>query len=323
MINPTELPKVKKRLYIISGCVVAVIALLIGAGFYMLDYSLKPENTGRDLEGSFRYMYKEYPGLENWVDSLKQAEALKDTFIVASDGARLHAYYIPAAVPTAKTSVIVHGYTDNAIRMLMIGYLYNHDLGYNVLLPDLRNAGLSDGDHFQMGWLDRLDVLQWMDVANQIYGDSTRMVVHGISMGAATTMMVSGEKQQPYVKCFVEDCGYTDVWDEFAYKLKEDFGLPSFPLMNVTSALSKLKYGWSFKEASALKQVEKSTLPMFFIHGDADTYVPTYMVNALYDAKTVGDKERWIVPGAIHAMSYRDNVEEYTRKVKKFTEEFI
>lgn len=314
----------KKRIYIIGGGVIfALIILLSGAGFYMLDYSLKPENEGRDLEGSFRYMYKEYPGLEAWVDSLQQVGALKDTFILAPDEARLHAYYIQAPRPTAKTAVIVHGYTDNAIRMFMIGHLYNHDLGYNVLLPDLRNAGLSDGDHFQMGWLDRFDVLQWMDIANRIYGDSTRMVVHGISMGAATTMMVSGEKQAPYVKCFVEDCGYTDVWDEFAHKLKSGFGLPSFPLMNVTNALCKVKYGWSFREASALNQVKKSTLPMFFIHGDADTYVPTEMVNQLFDAKTEGEKERWIVPGAIHAMSYRDNTEEYTRKVKDFTDKYI
>lgn len=66
-----------------------------------------------------------------------------------------------------------------------------------------------------MGWLDRKDVTQWMEVANRIYGDSTSMVVHGISMGAATTMMVSGEPQPDYVKCFVEDCGYTSVWDQF------------------------------------------------------------------------------------------------------------
>lgn len=315
--------KIKKLIYIIFGCLVIATTLLIGAGYYMLDYSLKPENDNRDIEGSLRYMYKEYPKLEHWVDSLKQVAALKDTFVLASDGARIHAYCIQAAVPTAKTAVIVHGYTDNAIRMLMIGYLYNHDLGYNVLLPDLRNSGLSEGDHFQMGWHDRWDVLQWMDVANQIHGDSARMVVHGISMGAATTMMVSGETQPPYVKCFVEDCGYTDVWNEFAFKLKSGFGLPAFPLINAANVLCKIKYNWSFKEASALEQVKKSTLPIFFIHGDADTYVPTYMVNSLFDAKTKGEKERWIVPGAIHAMSYRDNAEEYTRRVKNFTERYI
>ena len=135
-----------------------------------------------------------------------------------------------------------------------------------------------------MGWKDRIDVLQWMNIANEIFGDSTQMVVHGISMGGVTTMMVSGEKQQPYVKCFVEDCGYTSVWDEFSHELKASFHLPPFPLMYTTSWLCEKKYGWNFKEASSLKQVAKSQLPMLFIHGDKDTYVPTWMVYSLYEA---------------------------------------
>lgn len=314
--------RTKKKAFLFAGILLGILVILVGAGFYMLSFSLKPGSEGKDIEGSYRYMFKEYPTLEAWVDSLQQTKALKDTFIVAPDGARLHAYYVPAARPTSQTAVIVHGYTDNAVRMLMIGQMYNQKMGYNILLPDLRNSGLSDGDHYQMGWLDRFDVLQWMDVAHHIYGDSTKMVVHGISMGAATTMMVSGEKQPAYVKCFVEDCGYTTVWDEFASKLKSDFSLPSFPLMNVSDLLCKWKYGWSFQEASALKQVAKCDLPMFFIHGDADTYVPTSMVYPLFEAKK-GEKELWVVPDAIHAMSYRDNSEEYTRKVNAFVDKYI
>ena len=99
-----------------------------------------------------------------------------------------------------------------------------------------------------MGWLDRKDVTQWMEVANRIYGDSTSMVVHGISMGAATTMMVSGEPQPDYVKCFVEDCGYTSVWDQFSKELKEQFDLPQFPLMYTADWLCQLEYGWGSKK---------------------------------------------------------------------------
>ena len=115
-------------------------------------------------------------------------------------------------------------------------------------------------------------------------------------MGAATTMMVAGESQRPYVKCFVEDCGYTSVWDEFSNELKTSFGLPAFPLMHTASWLCDLKYGWNFREASALAQVAKCELPMLFIHGDADDYVPTWMVYPLYEAKP-GEKELWLVPG--------------------------
>lgn len=312
-----------KKLIIGTGIVlVLLIAILFGASQYMLDYSLRPENRGRDLEGSWQYMFKTYPYLKPWVDSLQQAEALKDTFIYSPDHVKLHAYYVASARPTAKTAVIVHGYTDNAIRMMMIGYLYNKRLDFNILLPDLRDTGLSDGDAIQMGWLDRKDVMQWMGVANEIYGDTTRMVIHGISMGAATTMMVAGEPQPGYVKCFVEDCGYTSAWDQFSKELKEQFGLPQFPLMYTASWLCRLEYGWGFKEASALKQVAKCQLPMFFIHGDKDDYVPTWMVYKLYEAKPE-PKELWVVPGADHAHSYLFNTEEYTEKVKAFVDKYI
>lgn len=303
---------------------VIVIAVFTGASFYMLGYSLTPKhNKGKDLAASYTYMFKEYPYLKPWVDSLKQVGALRDTFIVNPHGIKLHANYVKASTPTDKTAVIVHGYTDNSIRMLMIGYLYSRNLKYNILLPDLQDNGLSEGKAIQMGWKDRLDVLQWMDVANQLYGGHTQMVVHGISMGAATTMMLSGEMQASYVKCFVEDCGYTSVWDEFKQELKEQYGLPAFPLLYMTNTLCSVKYGWSFMEASALKQVAKCHLPMLFIHGDADTYVPTRMVYPLYSAKP-DPKEIWIVRGGVeHAISYKTHPGEYTKRVNEFTRKYI
>ena len=76
--------------------------------------------------------------------------------------------------------------------------------------------------------------------------------------------------------------------------------------MHTASWLCDLNYGWNFREASALAQVAKCELPMLFIHGDADDYVPTWMVYPLYEAKP-GEKELWLVPGAGHAYSYRDN----------------
>lgn len=313
----------RKKMIIGTSCIfVLLIIVLLGGSQYMLNYSLRPKNRGKNLESSWQYMFKTYPYLKPWIDSLKQNQALKDTFIYSPDHVKLHAYYVASSRPTAKTAVIVHGYTDNAIRMMMIGYLYNKKLDFNILLPDLRDTGLSGGNAIQMGWLDRKDVTQWMEVANRIYGDSTSMVVHGISMGAATTMMVSGEPQPDYVKCFVEDCGYTSVWDQFSKELKEQFGLPQFPLMYTADWLCQLEYGWGFKEASALKQVARCHLPMFFIHGDKDDYVPTWMVYKLYEAKPQ-PKALWIVPEADHAHSYLFNTEEYTQKVKAFVDKYI
>ena len=313
----------KKRIAIGTGIFLLVlVGLLAGGSIYMINFSLRPENRGKDMEGSFTFMREKYPQIIPWVDSLQNHHALRDTFIISPDGIRMHAFYARAMKPTSHTAIIVHGYTDNAIRMFHIGYLYNHSLNYNILLPDLRYTGLSEGDAIQMGWLDRKDVMQWIDIAPALFGDSLQAVVHGISMGAATTMMVSGEPQRPFVRCFVEDCGYTSVWDEFSFQLKDMFGLPEFPLMYTTGWLCNAKYGWNFREASSLEQVRKCSLPMLFIHGDADTYVPTWMVYPLYEAKSE-PKELWIVPGATHAMSYRDYPQEYTERVKKFVGKYI
>ena len=280
--------KRKKMIIGTSSIFVLLIIVLLGGSQYMLNYSLRPENRGKNLESSWQYMFKTYPYLKPWIDSLKQNQALKDTFIYSPDHVKLHAYYVASSRPTAKTAVIVHGYTDNAIRMMMIGYLYNKKLDFNILLPDLRNTGLSGGNAIQMGWLDRKDVTP----------------------------------QPDYVKCFVEDCGYTSVWDQFSKELKEQFGLPQFPLMYTADWLCQLEYGWGFKEASALKQVARCHLPMFFIHGDKDDYVPTWMVYKLYEAKPQ-PKALWIVPEADHAHSYLFNTEEYTQKVKAFVDKYI
>lgn len=161
-----------------------------------------------------------------------------------------------------------------------------------------------------------------MGIANRMFGGNTQMVVHGISMGAATTMCVSGEKLPTYVKCFVEDCGYTSVWDEFDHELHQQFNLPKFPLLNTASTICRLRYGWSFGEASPIKQVAKCKLPMLFIHGDNDDFVPSAMLRPLYEAKK-GDKDIYVAKGSKHARAFRDHPDEYIKRVTQFVSRYI
>ena len=183
-----------------------------------------------------------------------------------------------------------------------------------MVIPDLHAHGLSDGDMIQMGWLDRKDAFIWLTIFQ-----ADTMVVHGVSMGAATAMMMSAMEFPKAIKDirFIEDCGYTSVWDEFAGELKNQFGLPEFPLMYSTSLLCKLRYGWNFGEASAIEEVSRSPYPMLFIHGSDDTFVPTEMVYRLYDAKA-SKKDLWITEGAEHAQSYAKHRDEYVKRVKMF-----
>ena len=278
----------------------------------MLDYSLSPDPERTDTAQCFREQFKTYPETQPWIDSLRKSGALRDTFVTMPTGEKHHALFIRKG--GSKTAMVLHGWRNCSIDFLWLARIYEKELDYNVVMPDLHAHGLSEGDVIQMGWLDRKDALQWLSVFQ-----TDTMVVHGVSMGAATTMMLSGEKLPKSIKeiRFVEDCGYTSAWDEFAVQLKEQFGLPEFPLMYSTSLLCKIRNGWSFGEASAIDQIRKCKYPMLFIHGGSDTFVPTEMVNRLYEAKP-GKKDMWIAEGAGHAESYLRHREEYVEHVKRF-----
>lgn len=311
-----------------AAAIMAAVAIgLYAASNYMLNFSiLYPKDKRGTAETWRERMKNECPWTAQWQDSIYSHHCVKDTFVTMPSGYKAHAIYIYAPKPTRNTAVVVHGYTVRAEGMLHIAYLYNHDMGWNVLLPDLYAHGRSEGDNIRMGWKDRWDVIRWAKIANAIFCKgqpfkSTNEVIHGISMGAATTMAVAGEHTPDYVRWFVEDCGYTGVWQQFETQLKEQFGLPAFPLMYTTSLLCRQRYGWSFDEAQQIKQVERSTKPMLFIHGDADTYVPYSMLRPLYEAKRHGRKAIFIAKGSAHAMAYRDHHKEYTEKVKAFVGE--
>ena len=303
----------KKSLLSIVTVVVLFLVITIGTSFYMLSYALSPDGGKADVDSCYNQLFERYPDTKPWVDSLNRVGALRDTFVVMPTGERHHALYVHHG--SQKTAFIIHGWRDSAVKYLFLARLYEHVLGgYNVVLPDLHAHGLSEGDMIQMGWLDRKDVLHWLTIFQ-----TDTMVVHGVSMGGATTMMLSAEEMPKGIKDlrFVDDCGYTSAWDEFASELKNQFGLPPFPLMYTTSLLCKMRYGWSFSEASAIDAVRQSPYPMLFIHGDEDTFVPTEMVYRLYQAKP-SNKKLWIAPGAEHASSYLTHPDEYIRQLSDF-----
>lgn len=317
-------PSLRKALYISVGIIIIILAALTAASFYMLRFSLAPDPNRRDTDSTYNILYSRFPDMKPWMDSIRAGGHLRDTFVVSPAGERQHAYYLACDDACGKTAVLVHGYKDSAIKFFYFGRMYNRDLHYNVLMPDLHAHGLSDGNDIQMGWKDADEVLNWIKVAEEIFRDDnyrTAMIVHGVSMGAATTMNVSGKDLPEYVNAFVEDCGYTSVWDEFSMQLKEMFGLPAFPLMHSTSLLCNMKYGWNFKEASPLISVSRCTRPMLFIHGDADDFVPFSMMQPLYDAKPE-PKEFWVAPGSAHANAYRGHPEEYTAVVRQFLDKW-
>lgn len=302
--------------------VVALTAILLNScvvGRIMTKRALSPAVHGvADIERTRHKADSLLPGSTEWYDNLKAKGIMRDTFIVGYNNYRVHAVYAPAANPEKAngTAIIIHGYGDNHLVFLYLGRMYREELNYNILMPDLQFHGYSEGSSIQMGWLDRYDILNWINVAYGIYPNDF-MVLHGVSMGAATVMFTSGEPLPDYVRCFVEDCGYNSVRGQFTKNLKDIGPIPA-DVLNSASIVTHSKYGWYFSEADCSKALAKCKKPMLFIHGDADDFVPFSDLQKNYNAKTHGYKEMWVAEGAVHANSYARYPEEYTHRVSNF-----
>lgn len=213
--------------------------------------------------------------------------------------------------------ILCHGYMGRAEEMADFAHRL-YEQGYQILMPDARGHGKSEGDYIGMGWPDRRDIVRWAEYL--VWKErAEKIALLGISMGGAAVMMASGEELPGQVRAVVEDCGYTSAWDEFHYQLKMLYHLPAFPLLYVTDLLTRIKAGFGLKEASAMKQVAKCRIPMLFIHGECDTMVPYWMLKPLYEAASC-PKECLVVENAGHGESREVQPEEYWKRVFAFLE---
>lgn len=242
--------------------------------------------------------------------------------IESGDGLTLVGTYLAAEKRQHKWVILVHGYHSSKELMLAaMGERYQQQ-GYHVLAIDQRAHGESEGKYIGMGWLERKDLLQWIQWVTERDGKA-RIALHGISMGGATVMMAAGEADlSDQVKVVVEDCGYTSAWDIFSYQLQSQFHLPPVPVLSVCEPIAQLRTGVRLHQASALEQVKKAKLPILFIHGTADTFVPVAMVDSLYEAAS-GKKEKLLVEGGTHALSRQADPDLYYGTVFRFLQEHI
>lgn len=323
IVKTATKPHGHKALIIILIVVAVLLTAYIVACNLLVDYALKPhtrstENTPED-SAMYAAMLEQLG--DSYAESVARTEqwsaetAAEAVSTVSDDGLRLAGTVYRQEDASHLWAKCVHGYNSRGADMAGFARQY-HERGYNVLTPDLRAHGNSEGDYITMGWPDRLDMLKWINMILAEDADAV-IVLHGISMGGATVMMTSGEALPENVIAIIDDCGYTSVWDIFAGQMKERFRLPAFPLLNGAGLMSRIRAGYGFREASALEQVKKSVTPIFFIHGDADDFVPTRMVYELYGAATC-EKELLVVEGAGHGMSANVAPEEYWTRVFEF-----
>lgn len=245
----------------------------------------------------------------------------EDVYQTAFDGLKLHAAYFPAINENSSKKRIVicfHGYTSQGLKDFIGLTDYYFKNGYAMLHPDARAHGDSEGKYIGFGCLDRKDALGWVNWVIEKCGEDVEIILHGISMGGATVLMASGLELPPQVKGIVSDCAFTSPKEVFTHVLKTMYHIPSFPIMQGAEIMNKKLAGYGMDECNAKREVAKAKVPILFIHGSKDTFVPVRMCHEIYDC-CASSKKKLIIEGAAHAESYFKNMPEYEKALDEFT----
>jgi len=240
------------------------------------------------------------------------------------DGFTLRGYFLPAAKPSDKLVVCAHGYSYNGPDQFGALLPFYHDeLNYNILLPDQRTHGRSDGKYIGFGALEWRDFFDWTAAFVQRLGPETQVVLHGISMGGATVMNCNAHNPPDYIKCIVEDCGYTNGYEMMSLVAIRDLHV-HFPPMRwmLLFWFRVLQHCSLRRDCDPYGQAAQFKLPTLFIHGAADRFVPAEMGRRCYEAATV-PKDVLLVEGAGHSMSYFLAKEAYEEKLRAWLERWM
>lgn len=259
------------------------------------------------------------PDDEQWLKNSNK----KDVYITSRDGLFLHGILLENdKIKTDKWVIAVHGYDGRADYMTGYGRKFL-EMGYNVLMPDLRGFGLSEGKEIAMGQLEKYDIISWINKLIDEYS-AGKIVLFGISMGAATVMLTAGESLPENVKCVIEDAGYSSVREEFEHNIRKIVHIPPYPTLWIIDIITSFRRKWSvLRDADCVRAVIKSKLPILFIHGSCDDFVPFEMHDKLYEASGSEIKDKLVVYGARHIESVVVDPELYWGKITEFLDRVL
>ena len=291
----------------------AVVGFFCKFAIFRTKERKKPEKEHIETEFERMYMPRIRAGIKWFKEQSPERLWLK-----SRDGLKLAADYLPAENAVG-TIIVVHGYrSNNCLDFSCVFELY-HSWNYNILAVHDRAHGDSEGKYIGFGILDRYDVLSWTEYVAKNIGGS--IFLDGMSMGASTVLMTSGFDLPKNVKGIIADCGFTSPFEECKHVLKKDFKLPAFPLLHVCSLGVKVLAGYSLNDYSTLDALKTNKIPVLFIHGSEDTFVPTYMGKQNYDA-CVAEKEILIIDCANHGESFLKETERCTAVLKNFLDKY-
>lgn len=234
--------------------------------------------------------------------------------IVSDDGLTLRADMLRGS-GTGKTVIFFHGYKSEPACDFAAMYDFYKTLGCDLIYVHMRAHGKSDGTYIGFGALDRYDVVQWANKAAELFPDND-IYLHGMSMGAASILQSMDLELNENVRGVIADCGYSDLNTVFRNLVGQLYHLPAM-FVDVFEYVNLLKAGYGFREASSVRSVSVARVPLVYICGDCDRYVPKDMALEIFNA-CKSEKKLLLVPGAGHAASYMCAKDEYEALVREF-----
>jgi len=298
-------------------CIVLVIA---SAVFFNIGMVRRPviDRTGDpNPKGHLAQFYPRMHEARKWF--LANVHSVHT--VTSFDGLKLYARYFktdsPAVSGENRMIICFHGYRSSAPHDFGIVTQEYLSMGYNVLAVDQRAHGESEGKYIGYGVLERRDCLKWCEYAVSTFGSDVKIWLDGVSMGASTVMMASNLGLPDNVRGIIADCGFTSPREIMIHVLRRNYHLPPFPLINIVSAVTKRIAGFSFDEVSTVDVLKENKIPIIFLHGDADDFVPTEMTYRSHEA-AAAKKHLVIVEGAGHGTSYMVDHDKCVGELTKF-----
>ena len=303
--------------------VVAILLFLVLAAslvcFIIVFYSGKRKVLGPDEydipPGKIYEPFRE--DMVNWTKQIRSMPHEKIE-IKSYDGLTLRGTYYEYA-PDATVELLFHGYRGNAERDLCGGIERCFALGRSVIIIDQRAGGKSDGHIITFGIREHRDCLTWIDYAIERFGKDRKLVIGGVSMGAATVVMAAGEKLPDNVVCAMADCGYSST-EDILKKVIRQIKLPVW-LMYPLIRLGGIVYGgFDVKKGSPMEAAKHATVPIVFLHGDADDFVPHDMSVKVHEV-CVSPKKMVTIKGAGHGLAFPVDRKGYVDALREFEQE--
>lgn len=303
-------------LYILLGLL--ALFFLISFGCFFITFCAFPENTKEEFPIPRGKIYEPYRDV--MVQWMKESRALnpKEVSIKSFDGLTLYGKYYEYS-KDAPIELMFHGYRGNGERDLCGGVQRCFKLGRSCLIVDQRAAGKSGGKVITFGVKESRDCLKWIDYIIENINSDAKIIITGISMGAATVAIAAGEKLPKNVVAALADCGYTSAKD-IIKKVMVDLKLPPKIFYPLVKFGARIYGGFDLEQYSPIESMKNCTIPIIFIHGTTDAFVPYEMSVENFNACTHKIKKLVTIENAGHGLAYLKDTDAYFKGIFEFDE---